>query len=61
MGPPPSCSAAAADIADTFYTHLTDDEGSIDTGRAAHALHTTLRDRRPLAPALWAAHLHTSA
>ena len=54
----------AADIADTFSTHLTDNEENIDTGRAAHALHTTLRalrDRRPLTPALWAAHLHAGA
>ncbi|MFF7977242.1 CHAT domain-containing protein [Streptomyces sp. NPDC007905] len=56
--------SCAADIADTFYTHLTDEDGDIDTGRAAHALHTTiraLRDRLPLTPSLWASHLHFGA
>lgn len=54
----------AADIADTFYTHLTDSKMNIDTDRAAHALHSTirsLRDQLPLTPSLWAAHLHAGA
>ncbi|WP_405717347.1 tetratricopeptide repeat protein [Streptomyces sp. NBC_01537] len=54
----------AADIADTFYTRLTDSEKNVDTDRAAHALHTTiraLRDQLPLTPSLWAAHLHAGA
>ncbi|MFE1440138.1 CHAT domain-containing protein [Streptomyces sp. NPDC058739] len=54
----------AADIADAFYTHLTDSQGNIDTDRAAQALHRTvraLRDRLPITPSLWAAHLHAGA
>ncbi|WP_256339431.1 MULTISPECIES: CHAT domain-containing protein [unclassified Streptomyces] len=51
----------AADIADTFYSHLTDSTKEVDTERAAHALHATVRDLRrqlPLAPSVWGAHLH---
>ncbi|CAM5620133.1 CHAT domain-containing protein [Streptomyces tanashiensis] len=54
----------SADITDAFYTRLTDSEGNVDTGRAAHALHGTirsLRDQLPLTPSLWAAHLHAGA
>ncbi|WP_371524789.1 CHAT domain-containing protein [Streptomyces sp. NBC_01283] len=54
----------AADIADSFYTRLTDSEKNVDTSRAAHALHDTirsLRDQLPLTPSLWAAHLHACA
>lgn len=54
----------AADIANAFYAHLIDSKKNIDPNRAAQALHTTtraLRDRLPLTPSLWAAHLHTGA
>ena len=54
----------AADIANSFYTRLTDSKDNIDTERAAHALHDTirsLRDQLPLTPSLWAAHLHSGA
>ncbi|MCX4529285.1 tetratricopeptide repeat protein [Streptomyces sp. NBC_01551] len=54
----------SADIADAFYTRLTDSEKNVDTVRAAHALHATirsLRDQLPLTPSLWAAHLHAGA
>jgi tetratricopeptide (TPR) repeat protein len=54
----------AADITDTFYTHLTDSKANIDTDRAAYALHSTiraLRDRLPITPSIWAAHLHAGA
>ncbi|MFC8661962.1 CHAT domain-containing protein, partial [Streptomyces sp. NPDC057199] len=54
----------AADIADSFYARLTDSEKNVDTSRAAHALHDTirsLRDQLPLTPSLWAAHLHAGA
>ncbi|MFD3381976.1 CHAT domain-containing protein, partial [Streptomyces sp. NPDC058697] len=54
----------AADIANSFYAHLTDSEENVDTNRAAQALHDTirtLRDQLPLTPSLWAAHLHAGA
>ncbi|MFE9481264.1 CHAT domain-containing protein [Streptomyces spororaveus] len=54
----------SADITDAFYTRLTDSEKNVDTDRAAHALHETirsLRDQLPLTPSLWAAHLHAGA
>ncbi|MCX4529289.1 tetratricopeptide repeat protein [Streptomyces sp. NBC_01551] len=54
----------SADITDAFYARLTDSEKNVDTGRAAHALHATirsLRDQLPLTPSLWAAHLHAGA
>ncbi|MFD4913057.1 CHAT domain-containing protein [Streptomyces virginiae] len=54
----------SADITDAFYTRLTDSEKNVDTDRAAHALHDTirsLRDQLPLTPSLWAAHLHAGA
>ncbi|MDQ0989626.1 CHAT domain-containing protein [Streptomyces sp. V3I7] len=55
----------AVDIAEDFYTALRDpDSGTLDLGRAAHALHRatrTQRDRYPGTPSLWAAHLYTGA
>jgi CHAT domain-containing protein len=54
----------AADTADTFYTQLTDSKANIATDRAAYALHSTiraLRDRLPITPSIWTAHLHTGA
>lgn len=54
----------AADVADTFYAHLTADAGTLDTSRSARALHDTLRalrDEYPLVPSLWSAHIHSGA
>ncbi len=54
----------AVTIADTFYAHLRTNGGTLDTGRAAHALHTAVRaarDAAPRLPSLWAAHLHAGA
>jgi CHAT domain-containing protein len=55
-------------IATAFYDHLrtsdTSTDALLDTGRAAHALHHTirrLRDDLPILPAIWAAHLHAGA
>ncbi|MFF0728442.1 CHAT domain-containing protein [Streptomyces sp. NPDC004134] len=56
--------SAAARIAEAFYTHLHADDGRPDPARAAYALHTAVhreRTRRPHAPLLWSAHLHTGA
>jgi tetratricopeptide (TPR) repeat protein len=55
----------AAEIAETFYTHLTTERTrTLDPDRAAIALHRTIkaiRDRYPATPYLWAAYLHTGA
>ena len=54
----------AAQTARDFYTALRTDEGSLDTGRAARALHQAVRDLRdafPRSPSLWAAYLHAGA
>ena len=54
----------ATQIADTFYRHLTNSQGTPDISRTAHALHQTLRDLRdqlPLTPSWWAAHLQAGA
>ncbi|WP_447035812.1 tetratricopeptide repeat protein [Streptomyces sp. DSM 118878] len=54
----------AADIAESFYARLTDSEKNVDTSRAPHALHDTirsLRDQLPLTPSLWAAYVHAGA
>ncbi|GII82850.1 CHAT domain-containing protein [Sphaerisporangium siamense] len=51
----------AATIANAFYTGLTTRDGTLDTARAAHALHDAVRaarDRHPADPSLWAAHIH---
>ncbi|MFD4322423.1 CHAT domain-containing protein [Streptomyces sp. NPDC058548] len=62
----------AVTVADAFYTHLRAPNGSIDTGRAAWALHQAVRgvrdghdlpgrlDRTRI-PFLWAAYLHAGA
>ena len=53
--------AIAVEIADAFYTALTDPAGALDPALAAHALHQairTLRDRQPITPYLWASHIH---
>ncbi|MES4826049.1 CHAT domain-containing protein [Streptomyces anthocyanicus] len=56
---------AAGEIAVDFYTRLAGDDGAgLRTENAAHALHLSLhqgRAKRPWAPSLWAAHLHTGA
>ncbi|MEU6635124.1 CHAT domain-containing protein [Streptomyces rochei] len=55
----------AAEIAESFYTHLTVGQpGSLDPDQSATALHKTIRavrDRYPATPSLWAAHLHVGA
>jgi hypothetical protein len=54
----------AVEIADIFYTALTDPDGTVDPHRAALALHhatRTQRDRRPATPYMWASHIHTGA
>ncbi|MDG5804057.1 CHAT domain-containing protein [Streptomyces ossamyceticus] len=55
----------AGEIAVDFYTRLAGDDGAcLRTESAAHALHLALhqgRAKRPWAPSLWAAHLHTGA
>ena len=56
--------AIAVEIADTFYTALTNPDGTLDPHRAARALHhatRTQRDRRPATPYLWASHIHAGA
>lgn len=53
----------AADIAEAFYAHLTAN-GRPDPSRSAFALHQAVRaarDRLPLTPSLWAAHIHAGA
>ncbi|MFF2409594.1 CHAT domain-containing protein [Streptomyces sp. NPDC058092] len=54
---------AAQDIAESFYSHLTDDgTNPPDVSRSAEALHQAvrrLRDRYPATPTYWAAHTHT--
>ncbi len=54
----------AIDIAENFYTALASDNGVLDTSRATHALHQAVRkarDRYPITPSLWAAHIHAGA
>ena len=55
----------AVDIAESFYTRLTDGQpGTPVPARSALALHHTIRavrDRFPAAPSLWAAYLHAGA
>jgi hypothetical protein len=54
----------AIDIAESFYTALANDNGVLDTSRAADALHQAVRearDRYPITPSLWAAHIHAGA
>ncbi|WPO70082.1 CHAT domain-containing protein [Streptomyces sp. KN37] len=61
----------AADIAESFYTHLTNTHltpdppgGTLTPARSATALHHTIRairDRYPATPSLWAGHLHAGA
>ena len=61
-------------MADVFYTHLRTEDGTIDTSRAAWALHHAVRHirdghdlpvpgqfNRIQVPFLWAAHLHAGA
>ncbi|GAA1000665.1 hypothetical protein GCM10009555_104020 [Acrocarpospora macrocephala] len=51
-------------IADTFYSNLATGEATLDTSRAAHALHHAVQDLRrrlPLSSSLWAAYLHAGA
>jgi CHAT domain-containing protein len=54
----------AVEVADTFYTALTDPNGTLDPDRAAWALHHATcaqRDLHPAAPHLWASHIHVGA
>ncbi|WP_351233327.1 CHAT domain-containing tetratricopeptide repeat protein [Streptomyces sp. NPDC002133] len=54
----------AVKIAKSFYTDLTTGDGSLNTDRAAHALHRATRiarDQYPATPSLWAAYLHAGA
>jgi hypothetical protein len=62
----------AVTIADTFYTHLRTEDGTIDTSRSAWALHQAVRGvrdghdlpgqlNRAQVPFLWAAYLHAGA
>ncbi|MFF1840035.1 CHAT domain-containing protein [Streptomyces sp. NPDC058231] len=62
----------AVTVADAFYTHLTTDQHTVDTDRAADALHHAIRAvrdghdlpgdlDRTRTPSLWAAYLHAGA
>jgi len=62
----------AATVADAFYAHLKNDQGILDTGRAAYALHHAIRAvrdglglpdglNRIRTASLWAAYLHAGA
>ncbi|MFC7303950.1 CHAT domain-containing protein [Streptomyces monticola] len=55
----------AAEIAESFYTHLAPGPpGTLAPDRSAAALHATIRqvrDRYPATPSLWAAYLHAGA
>nr|WP_239135221.1 CHAT domain-containing protein [Streptomyces sp. SID12488] len=62
----------AVTVAETFYTHLRTPDGTIDTSRAAQALHQAVRSvrdghdlpgglDRTRTPFLWAAYLHAGA
>ncbi|GAA0436219.1 hypothetical protein GCM10010160_74100 [Acrocarpospora corrugata] len=59
----PITDATAAQIADDFYTRLTDGGRTRpNTGQAAYALHHAIQGVRtdyPARPSLWAAHIHT--
>ena len=55
---------AAIAIAEKFYSRLRTETGALDPSQDAAALHwmaRQLRDDEPLAPFLWAAHLHAGA
>ncbi|GAA1021365.1 CHAT domain-containing protein [Acrocarpospora pleiomorpha] len=55
---------SAVQIADTFYSTLTTDDGKADTRHTPYALHQSvqsLRHQNPLTPSQWAAHLHAGA
>jgi CHAT domain-containing protein len=54
----------AAAVADAFYAHLRIEGNTVDTSRAAYALHTAVRavrDAKPRTPSLWGAYLHAGA
>jgi hypothetical protein len=56
--------ALTVTIAKDFYDGLCRPHGTIDTSRAAFALHHAIRavrDNRPATPSLWAAYLHAGA
>jgi tetratricopeptide (TPR) repeat protein len=56
--------AVAVTIADTFYSGLRSSRGTLDTSRAACALHQAvraIRDDIPATPSHWAAYLHAGA
>jgi hypothetical protein len=47
-----------------FYTGLRTEDGSLDTSRAARALHGAvrlLREQYPSTPSMWAAYIHAGA
>jgi hypothetical protein len=54
----------ATTISDVFYANLADRSGVLDARRSAQALHHSVRavrDRYPVTPSLWAAHIHAGA
>lgn len=54
----------AVSVAEAFYSHLHTTVGSVDTSKAAQALHHAVRAVRhslPGTPSLWAAHIHAGA
>ncbi|MGW4881807.1 CHAT domain-containing protein [Streptomyces sp. NPDC004262] len=55
---------ASVFVAKDFYSRLRVSPGTLDTRRAAHALHAAtraMRDALPLTPSLWAAYIHAGA
>jgi CHAT domain len=56
--------AIAVHIAGEFYRELRTSSGTLDTDRAAYALHLAIRNARDVhlqTPSLWAAHVHAGA
>ena len=56
--------AVSAEVAAMFYTGLRTEDGSLDTSRAARALHDAvraLRGRYLNTPSMWAAYIHAGA
>jgi CHAT domain len=56
--------AVSAEVAAMFYAGLRTEDGSLDTSRAARALHGAvrlLREQYPSTPSMWAAYIHAGA
>ena len=56
--------AVSAEVAAMFYAGLRTEDGSLDTSRAARALHGAvrlLREQYPGTPSMWAAYIHAGA